>query len=109
MRLTKKEKGWYGWDNDKKAFEKLSQLEDIEEELNLDLRIFLTLLKERKAWFLDINGKPRRIYFYDLPSLYGKEKYIKGCIESSTYYFEQNFYFKDYGKTWALDKKELDK
>ena len=91
------------------VIQKLGQLEDIEEELDLDLRILLTLLKERKGWFLDVNQKPRRCYFYDLPSVCRKEKYFKGCIESSTYYYEQKFYFKDYGITWALTKEELEK
>ena len=92
--------------NTRSIIQKLGQLEDIEEELGIDL---ITLFKAQKenVWELvfdgyDENGKsiykPRKnqhdIYI-DL-----KQKALVGKWIG--------YEFKDYGKTWALTKEELE-
>ena len=75
------------------ALDKLSQLEDIEEELGIDL---ITLFKAMK------NG------FYDKHFHYGSAVINNGYI---CYYFDESgirYKLKDYGKTWALTKEELE-
>lgn len=84
------------------AIDKLGQLEDIEEELGIDLFILFKALtegmyvrNEKMAMIYDINLKEKRFEsgcFND----YGMEEY-------------EYYYFKDYGKTWALTKEELEK
>ena len=81
---------------------KLGQIEDIEEELGIDL---ITLLKALK------NG----IYANDGDTWNGDE--LSVSFEHKCLFFEwdngegihhrEDFYFKDYGKTWALTKEEL--
>ena len=83
-----------------KCIQKLGQLEDIEEELGIDL---VTLFKAQIDGF-----------------------YIKGCLgiekinlsdfkfnlpkkEVHRIVYSDHFFFKDYGKTWALTKEELEK
>ena len=75
------------------AENKLGQLEDIEEELGIDL---ITLFKAMK------NG------FYDKHFHYGSAVINNGYI---CYYFDESgirYKLKDYGKTWALTKEELE-
>lgn len=76
----------------KPCINKLGQLEDIEEKLNFDL---ITLLKALR------NG----IYVI-------KDGYIEydsiANSEFETYCNELNILFSDYGKTWALTRKELE-
>lgn len=86
----------------KNAIDKLGQLEDIEEEFGIDLFILFKALtegmyvrNEKMAMIYDINLKEKRFEsrcFND----YGVEEY-------------EYYYFKNYGKTWALTKEELEK
>ena len=81
----------------KKAIDKLGQLEDLEEELGIEL---ITLFKALKngIWIYD-NGSPfftsRIKLSWHLDAIY--------CDTSDTYVL-----LKDYGKTWALTKEELE-
>ena len=77
------------------AINKLGQLEDIEEKLGIGL---LTLLRVQTtgAYF---KGKDRKW----IPMTDYNEKCFK-LMETEIY----RFYFKDYGKTWALTKEELE-
>ena len=101
MRLTVKDKALNDCEMTyaREMYNKLGQLEDIEEELGIDL---ITLFKALK------NG----IWIQDLMSLgiqsvsihYSKEE----GIYLYNYFFENCYDFKDYGKTWALTKEELE-
>lgn len=109
MRLTYKlQSGGYapckdtGWT----TFDKLGQLEDIEEELGIDL---ITLFK----------GAFDGIYFIHPSKDNDKKEILDGWIDLGTIEkMEHSFCvenkslcclsFKDYGKTWALTKEELE-
>ena len=75
-------------------YDKLFDLEDIEEELGIDL-IKLLQVQTVGAYFIDVDKKW-------IPMTDYNEKCFK-LMESKIY----RFYFKDYGKTWALTKEEL--
>ena len=101
MRLTEKFNGKYCYKN--QAFihtnivDKLGQLEDIEDELGIDLIILFKALK---------NG------FYTKNAHYtGNEmgiNVIDKCLCNEKWRDRDIFNFKDYGKTWALTKEELE-
>lgn len=93
---------------DNGIYKKLKQLEDIEEELGIYLIILFKALK---------NG----FYYYDNGIVHtsDNESYIslqaqsclpnQMCIEVDYGdYSTMCFYFKDYGKTWALTREELE-
>ena len=111
MRLTNKYQDLLHYDNGEtsyytspsyvKVLNKLGQLEDIEEELGIDL---ITLLKGGKhgIWYLS-NGT---LYFQKL-DICLVDKCFREYIDYERRYMK--YYFKDYGKTWALTKEELEK
>lgn len=84
---------------------KLGQLEDIEEELEIDLIVLFEALK---------NG----VYYYSNQQLakdhvFLISKYLTIYNDKLAYDFMTTFekkllLFKDYGKTWALTKEELE-
>lgn len=89
--------------------EKLGQLEDIEEELGIDLITFHKALKN--GVYYKVINKDSANYgkiFFDKYVLWGWD------IDSDGNYFTmmqsqiQTFNLKDYGKTWALTKEELE-
>lgn len=101
MRLTNKNQildGYIGAD----IIKKLSDLEDIEEELGIDLKI---LLKCKSIWFVLPNEKEPRLALDIHIDLYMK-RLVDIDIEERDIE-PLYFYFKDYGKTWALTIKEL--
>ena len=101
MRYTKKSEKFinaYEWNRElpTKTFvqlgmNKLGQLEDIEEELGIDLVTLINALKN--GIYGKIGNKIEHILAPHL-SWYCQEIYI--------------FKIKDYGKTWALTKEELE-
>ena len=77
------------------VYNKLSKLEDIEEELGVDLIKLLTA----KTIFTIANDYGGIFYHIDIEN---------GGVYTSTYDADDEFYpFSDYGKTWALDKSDL--
>jgi len=76
------------------ALKKLGQLEDIEEELGIDL---ITLFKALKKGFYSKDGE----YHHFSNLFFDSEEIYDG-------YNNVDYYFKDYGKTWALTKEELE-
>ena len=84
-----------GW----KTFDKLGQLEDIEDELGIDL---ITLFKALKnGIYFKVKDK---IYFTNGLDLDFKEKVL---FEFNEYEDFETYELKDYGKTWALTEEEL--
>ena len=91
-------------------YEKLQQLENIEEELGIDLITLFMVLEQDYIYF-------KHYYAWDNKFKINKE-YITGlkCIEDNTialftesYYGKEHIvYLKDYGKTWSLDRNELE-
>ena len=84
--------------NFQEAYNKLADLEDLEEKLGIDL---LTLFMAFK------NGIFSRDYGYLLVEHFVlKHKKELHCKPLRIY--EYRFAIKDYGKTWALTREELD-
>ena len=118
MRLTKKENGKYYTEERAGVLEiigvapskfvgnditKLGQLEDIEEELGIDLiTLFKALEKGIVVCCNNTFGGERNVFILLTPDRLSIE-YKWKCLRKGT----QKFYFKDYGKTWALTKEEL--
>ena len=91
---------------------KLGQLEDIEEELGIDL---ITLFKALRngIWTNQEqcygDEKQGKIRFFQVRLLL--EENAVGCIHNSMWKGKEvirTLYLKDYGKTWALTKEELE-
>jgi hypothetical protein len=96
---------------DGEAINKLGQLEDIEEELGIDLLTLFRALKngiwtnQEQLYGDETQGEIR---FFQVRLLL--EENAIGCIHNSMWKGKEvvrTLYFKDYGKTWALTKKEL--
>ena len=93
------------------GIDKLGQLEDIEEELGIDL---ITLFKALKngIYYKGVNVYGckdktfKEVRLNEHPVLKGKKLYIESVFGGSLVY---GVWLKDYGKTWALTKKELEK
>ena len=89
-----------------KTYRKLEKLEDIEEELDIELTTLFEIYNkmcEQKFVYFKI-GNEIKIEYYDYYVIDFKNKEIIG-----TEYELMGFYsFKDYGKTWALTKEELE-
>ena len=90
---------------------KLSKLEDIEEELGCPLDVVFKALKNRQVIFKHIVGleNPKiNLKAHKIAGLsfdgknYGLWLYDNGYGDDEFY-----VYTKDYGKTWALTKEEL--
>ena len=99
MRLTYKlQSGGYapckytGW----AAFDKLGQLEDIEEELGIGLDTLYELLI--RGCYYKCNN--------EILYTFGDVSVSNKCICNP---YNKELLFKDYGKTWALTKEELEK
>ena len=91
------------------VFTKLSQLEDLEKELGIDLLTLFKALKQDYIYY-------KRHYRWDDRYKINKE-YIQGLkyADDNTPVFwtndcgeEHMVYIKDYGKTWALTREELE-
>jgi len=84
------------------CFQKLGQLEDIENELGIDL---ITLFKALRDGFI----ARYRFDFEFSKCVVGKDgimvDFKNKCFSNN---FTDDWYFKDYGKTWALTKEELE-
>lgn len=78
--------------------DKLGKYEDIEEELGIDLAIFV------KAILIGFYYKD--VSSHNIPYI----GFARGKRIDKNYFRVNNhpFYFKDYGKTWALNKEELE-
>lgn len=100
-RLTKKQENKY-WLNcsydEQDAIQQLGKLEDIEQELGIPLEVLFKALKE-EIWTYDYDKKITRTTILD----FGLGVY--GWYLSNMSYLVST---KDYGKTWALTKEELE-
>ena len=124
-RLTRKIKGYYSVDlrtclpmeyeqieNSNACVDKLGKLEDIEEQLGVDLITLFKALRNgiwtnQEQWYGD--EKQGKIRFFQVRLLL--EENAVGCIYNSMWKGEEvirTLYFKDYSKTWALTKEELE-
>ena len=95
----------------KLIYDKLGQLEDIEEKIGIDL---ITLLKAQMQDTIYYKGYQFDYKIKECTVIYGSWIYIKG---KPVYVLYLNYmdwscgiqvYATDYGKTWALTKEELE-
>ena len=99
-------------------YAKLADLEDIEEELGIDL---ITLFKAlNKGFYIKYNDKIVHIFpdkhitvnfWYKTINVFIPPKFFIDCKKGTDYLSEEideEYWFKDYGKTWALTKEELE-
>lgn len=85
---------------------KLGQLEDIEEELGIDLITLFKALKNGVYYFT--NGTQlTKDYVWLLDNYISVGTRDKLSYSFMTAFGKQTLLLKDYGKTWALDKKDL--
>ena len=115
-RLTIKDKAIR--DSFNAEYAKLADLEDIEDELEIDL---ITLYKAlNKGFYIKYNNKIVYIhpdknitvnFWYNLINVYISPKFFIDCKKRTDYLSEEideEYWFKDYGKTWSLDKGNLE-
>ena len=103
---------------DGKPIEKLSKLEDIEQELGIPLEVLFKALKDGiyTNWKLDVDKELKGLFKFNCLKLryadYEKLFYLediyhpygdRNCGDIGIYVF-----LKDYGKTWALTRDELE-
>lgn len=93
----------------KECQQDLDQLEEhrkIEKELGIDLIILFNALKNG-VWYFDIDDQLIHDYVWlEDNSVYsGHRDKLSFSIRSA--YEEALLFFKDYGKTWSLDKKDF--
>lgn len=125
-RLTKKDKNGYEVKGDNPntsiamyismGIQKLGQLEDIEEELGIDLITLFKALKQN-MWYKHYDKEYNETWIWDahcymkpLLNVYSKTIEIKEYVDNAGGYWyvdKDVVYLKDYGKTWALTKEEL--
>lgn len=90
------------------CIDKLSQLEEIEKELGIDL---ITLFKALKNGVYVVNYD-NEIIFEEPMISFNQEKGTNLYVLDSICEIPPNkfceYYLKDYGKTWALTKEELE-
>lgn len=117
-RLTRKIKGYYSVDlrtclpmeyeqieNSNACVDKLGKLEDIEEEIGIDL---ITLFKAlKKGVYVKFDSYFGNIGELDIKIV--KDNATGICYRNKKWYIqEEDTLIKDYGKTWALTKEELE-
>ena len=91
-----------------KALNKLGRLEDIEEELGIDLpKLFKAF---NGIWYKSKNGETKFSCHVALTDTLWELRPLEKCLESgNTNDMSETLVLKDYGKTWALTKEELEK
>lgn len=105
-------------DKEQIVLTKLGQLEDIEEELGIDLTTLFKALN--KGFYIKYNNKIVHIppdknitvnFWYNIINVSIPPKFFIDCKKGTDYISEEideEYWFKDYGKTWALTKEELE-
>lgn len=130
-RLTRKIKGYYSVDlrtclpmeyeqieNSNACVDKLGKLEDIEDELGIDLITLFKALKD--GFYIKYNGEIIHIFpdkhitinfWYKIINVFIPPKFFIDCKKGANNLSEtidEEYWFKDYGKTWALTKEALE-
>lgn len=96
---------------DNAIYKKLKLLEDIEEEIGIDLITLFKILKSKEVIYKRKRGILHRettLETYVILGLAFDDEYY-GLWVYDKFGDEMLLYTKDYGKTWALTKEELEK
>ena len=103
--ITGKEIKYISNESDQMCVDKLGALEDIEEELGIDL---ITLFKAlKKGVYVKFDSYFGNIGELDIKIV--KDNATGICYRNKKWYLqEEETLVKDYGKTWALTKEELE-
>ena len=93
--------------------EKLGQVEDIEEELGIDIKIFIMALLNGiyvkvDGKIIDFTNSVGWLWKFDKNDSWYDEERPNEYYFAIIYRHVNEFYMKDYGKTWALTKEELE-
>ena len=111
-------RGNLGRITDDMIFNKLGQLEDIEEENGIDLITLFKALKD--GFYIKYNDKIVHIFpdkhitinfWYKTINVFIPPKFFIDCKKGTDYLSEtidEEYWFKDYGITWAITKEELE-
>lgn len=88
------------------CYEKLGKLEDIEDELGISLEVLFKALKEGiYRFYEEFEDEPPYIYYLAVDLCYDDANEKEWCLVGLT---NTPYYLKDYGKTWALTREELE-
>ena len=102
-RLTIKDKSIR--DNFNAEYAKLADLEDVEEELGIELRIMFKALKDG-VWYYN-NGQLLHDYVWLINDYLTVGTPDKLSFSLKTFLRKKILLFETYGKTWTLTKEEL--
>ena len=96
-----------------KAIDKLSQLEDLEEDLGIDLITLFEIFEQGYVYTTDFNKRMEKWYFQCIGGInkttlgrkyleivFNENEDLEGCASWVPDW-------RDYGKTWSLDKNDL--
>ena len=98
-------------------YKKLKSLEDLEEEIGIDLITLFKALKD--GFYIKYNDKIVHIFpdkhitinfWYKTINVFIPPKFFIDCKKGTDYLSEtidEEYWFKDYGETWALTREEL--
>ena len=99
-------------------YKKLKSLEDLEEEIGIDLITLFKALKD--GFYIKYNDKIVHIFpdkhitinfWYKTINVFIPPKFFIDCKKGTDYLSEtidEEYWFKDYGETWALTREELE-
>lgn len=91
---------------DGKPIDKLYAIENIEQELGIPLEVLFKALKEGiYRLYEEFEDEPPYIYYLAVDLCYDDANEKEWCLVGLT---NTPYYLKDYGKTWALTKEELE-
>ena len=88
------------------VYRKLQDLENTEEELGIELTVLFSALKNG-VYYFDEQGQLIRDYVYLISNYMDVGAHEKLSFSFKTFLENRTSLFEDYGKTWALDIKDL--
>ena len=113
--ITGKEIKYISNESDSDCIDKLGTLEDIEEELGIDLITLFEILEQGYVYTTGFNKRMEKWYFQCIEGInkttlgrkyleivFNENEDLKGCVSWIPDW-------RDYGKTWSLDKQTLEK
>ena len=108
--ITGREIKYNSIEDDSECIDKLGELEDIEEKLGIDLKTYVKSTKIEENQVVYIKYKKPEEDQYIIEEQYIADRYYGYYLCKFSFEFAGQFtcYIKDYGKTWALTREELE-